>query len=95
MGLGLTHVVGDGLIDLSTLIERMSVAPADAFGLPGGTLTPGSPGDVTIIDPDVAWTVDRDEFLSKSHNTPFHGWELKGRALFTIVGGVVVWQAGA
>jgi len=95
LGLGLTHVVGEGLLDLPTLIHRMSVGPAMAFGLPGGTLAPGSPGDVTIFDPNVAWTVDRDAFLSKSHNTPFHGWELKGRALFTIVEGVVVWQADA
>jgi dihydroorotase len=58
-------------------------------------LAPGSPGDVTILDPDQAWTVDRGVFLSKSHNTPFHGRELKGRAVFTIVGGTVVWQADA
>ena len=93
LGLGLTHVVGEGLIDLPTLIQRMSVAPAEAFSLPGGTLAPGSPGDVTIIDPEDTWTVDRDLFVSKSRNTPFHGWELKGRAHYTIVGGVVVWRA--
>ena len=95
LGLALTHVVGEGLIDLSTLIHRMSVGPAKAFSLPGGTLAPGSPGDVTVLDPNEAWTVDRGVFLSKSHNTPFHGRELKGRAVFTIVGGTVVWQAGA
>ena len=95
LGLALTHVVGEGLIDLSTLIHRMTVGPADAFGLPGGTLAPGSPGDVTVLDPNEAWTVDRGVFLSKSHNTPFHGRELKGRAVFTIVGGTVVWQADA
>ena len=94
LGLALTHVVGEGLIDLPTLIHRMSVGPARAFGLPGGTLAAGSPGDVTIIDPEKAWTVDRDRFLSKSRNTPFHGWKLKGRALYTIVGGVAVWEAG-
>ena len=94
LGLALTHVVGEGLIDLPTLIHRMSVGPAQAFGLPGGTLAAGSPGDVTIIDPEKAWTVDRDRFLSKSRNTPFHGWKLKGRALYTIVGGVAVWEAG-
>lgn len=93
LGLGLTHVVGEGLIDLPTLIHRMSVGPAEAFGLPGGTLAPGSPGDVTIIDPTEAWTVDRNGFLSKSRNTPFHGWDLKGRARYTIVAGVVVWEA--
>ncbi len=95
LALGLTHVVGEGLIDLPELIHRMSAGPAYAFGLPGGTLGPGSPGDVTIIDLEETWTVDRDAFLSKSRNTPFHGWELKGRAVYTIVGGVVVWQAGA
>ena len=94
LGLALTHVVGEGLIDLPTLIHRMSVGPAQAFGLPGGTLAAGSPGDVTIFDPEKAWTVDRDRFLSKSRNTPFHGWKLKGRALYTIVGGVAVWEAG-
>ena len=92
LGLGLTYVVGEGLIDLPTLIHRMSVGPAQAFGLPGGTLAPGSPGDVTIIDPEAAWTVDRDASLSKSQNTPFHGWDLKGRALYTVVGGTPVWQ---
>jgi dihydroorotase len=93
LGLGLTHVVGEGLIDLPTLIHRMSVGPAEAFGLPGGTLAAGSPGDVTIFDPEERWTVDRDSFLSKSRNMPFHGWDLKGRACYTIVGGVVVWEA--
>ena len=95
LGLALTHVVGEGLIDLPTLVHRMSVGPAEAFGLSGGTLAPGSPGDVTIIDLEDTWTVDRDVFRSKSRNTPFHGWELKGRALYTIVGGVIVWQATA
>ena len=93
LGLGLTYLVGEGLIDLATLIQRMSVGPAEAFGLPGGTLVPGSAGDVTIINLDEAWTVDRDGFLSKSRNTPFHGWDLKGRACYTIVGGAVVWEA--
>ncbi len=95
LGLGLTHVVAEGLLDLSTLVHRMSVAPAQAFSLPGGTLAVGSPGDVTIIDLDEVWTVDRDVFLSKSQNTPFHGWALKGRARYTIVGGVIVWSVGA
>ncbi len=93
LGLGITHLVGEGVIDLATLIHRMSAGPAEAFGLPGGTLVPGSAGDVTIIDLDEAWTVDRDGFLSKSRNTPFHGWNLKGRACYTIVGGAVVWEA--
>ena len=93
LGLGLTHVVGEDVIDLPTLVDRMSCGPARAFGLPGGTLSGGSVGDVTIIDLEEAWTVDRAAFLSKSRNTPFHGWELTGRARITIVGGEVVWQS--
>ena len=73
LGLVHTHLVGKGVIDLATLVERMSVAPARAFGLPGGTLRKGVPGDVTVMDPVAAWTVDADRFLSRSHNTPFGG----------------------
>ncbi len=93
LGLALTHVVGKDVIDLPMLVDRMSCGPARAFGLPGGTLSAGSVGDVTIIDLEEAWTVDRAAFLSKSRNTPFHCWELTGRARFTIVGGEVVWQS--
>ena len=93
LGLALTQVVGEGVIDLTTLVDRMSCSPARAFSLEGGTLSNGSIGDVTIIDLDEAWTVDRAAFLSKSGNTPFHGWHLTGRARYTIVGGEVVWQA--
>jgi len=93
LGIGLTHVVGEGVIDLPTLIDRMSWGPARAFGLPGGTLAVGAPADVTVIDPEAAWTVDSGTFLSRSRNTPFHGAELKGRTRYTIVGGAIVWQS--
>ncbi len=93
LGIGLTHVVGEGVIDLPTLIDRMSWGPARAFGLPGGTLAVGAPADVTVIDLEAAWTVDSDTFLSRSRNTPFHGAELKGRTRYTIVGGAIVWQS--
>jgi len=92
VGLALTHLVGEGVIDLPTLVDRMSCSPARAFGLEGGTLSDGSLGDVTVIDLSEAWTVDRATFLSKSRNTPFHGWDLTGRARYTIVGGQVVWS---
>ena len=92
LGLVHTHLVEKGVLDLPTLIERMSVAPARAFGLPGGTLRKGAPGDVTVIDPAAAWTVAAARFLSKSRNTPFEGWELVGRAVMTVVGGGVVWE---
>ena len=57
--------------DLPTMVERMSVAPACVFGLPGGSLKPGSPADVTVMDPSATWTVEARRFLSKSRNTPF------------------------
>jgi dihydroorotase len=91
LGLILTRVVAEGLIDLPTLVERMSCRPAKAFGLPGGTLRDGSVADVTVFDPAEAWTVDVAKFRSKSRNTPFGGWKLTGRPRYTIVGGSLVY----
>lgn len=93
VGLVLTRVVGEGVIDLATFVDRMSVAPARAFNLPGGTLQPGTPADVSVLDLEKTWTVDPAAFLSKSSNTPFGGWELTGAPHVTIVGGRVVWAA--
>jgi dihydroorotase len=72
----------------------MSRAPARAFRLPGGHLREGAPADVTVLDPEVEWTVEPDRFLSRSRNTPFAGWKLRGRAARTIVGGRTVWARG-
>ena len=94
LGLVHTHLVEKGLMDLPTLVERMSVAPARAFGLAGGTLREGAPADVTLIDPGSRWTVASNRFVSKSRNTPFEGWELVGRAVMTVVGGRAVWELG-
>ncbi len=92
VGLMLTHIVGKGVLDLAGLVDRMSCAPARAFHLPGGTLAEGSIADVTVLDLDAAWTVDATSFRSRSRNTPFGGWSLKGRARYTVVGGAVVWE---
>jgi len=92
--LGLIHgrLVEEGLLDLPTMVDRMSVAPAKVFNLPGGTLAVGSPADVTIFDPKAEWTVDPSTFVSKSQNTPFSGWKLKGKPRYTIVGGGLVFE---
>ncbi len=95
LGLVHTHLVREGLIDLPTMVERMSVAPARAFGLPGGTLRAGSVSDVTVMNPETRWTVEAERFRSKGRNTPFEGWDLVGRAVLTVVGGRIVWEAGA
>jgi dihydroorotase len=91
LGLSL-KLVHDGTLTLSQLIAKMSANPARILGLPGGSLTPGSPADVTLIDLHREWTVDANAFASKSRNCPFQGWNLKGQAVATIVGGKVVWE---
>lgn len=92
LGVILTHVVGEGVIDLSTMVERMSCQPARVFKLHGGTLAVGGVADVTVFDPEAVWTVDAKSFESKSRNTPFDGWELKGRPRYTVVDGRIVWE---
>lgn len=94
LGLALTELVETTLIDLPTLIDRMSCAPARALSLPGGTLRSGSPADITLFDPGMEWTVDPTRFLSLSRNTPFSGRRLRGRAVRTVVGGATIWRHG-
>jgi dihydroorotase len=92
LGLAITELVGTGLIDLPTLIRRMSTAPAHIFNLPGGSLARGATADVVVLDPVAAWEVEPGAFYSKSRNTPFAGRQLRGRADVTIVRGQVVYQ---
>ena len=79
-------------IPLSRLIEMYTVEPARLLKLEAGTLSIGAKADVTLIDPDLEWTVNIDDFQSLPRNSPFHGWTLKGRAVRTIVGGKTVWK---
>ncbi len=92
LGLVVTELVGRKVLTLGQMVERMSCAPAQAFALPGGTLRPGAVADVTVFDPEREWTVDRNAFLSKSRNTPFHGRALRGSPELTIVDGTVRWR---
>jgi len=89
----LDRLVRPGLIDLPTLIARMSSAPARLLNLPGGTLTAGAPADITIVDPDRELTIDPSAFRSRSRNTPFGGFEAVGAPVATIVGGRIMWRA--
>jgi dihydroorotase len=95
LGVTIHTLVVPGVIDLATMIERMSCAPARIWGLPGGTLAPGHPGDVTVFDPTATWTVDPARFRSKGRNTPWAGATLTGAPRLTIVGGHVVFDAAA
>ncbi|MGE0130145.1 MAG: dihydroorotase [Blastocatellales bacterium] len=87
VSLTLDRLVHRGVISLSRMVELLSTNPARIFKLDRGTLKVGAVGDVTIFDPNRQVKVDASKFQSKSRNTPFGGWELKGAPVATIVGG--------
>ncbi|MFM7522220.1 MAG: dihydroorotase, partial [Planctomycetota bacterium] len=89
VGLAVTRLVATGRLDWPRLVDALSTAPARILGVQRGTLRPGAVADITVIDPDVTWQVDVGSFRSKSVNSPFHGWTLRGRAAATIVAGRV------
>ncbi len=93
LGVLLTHLVHTGKITLKELIAPMTCNPSDVLRLNRGRLEKGLQGDVTLINPELEWTVDPAKFRSKSRNCPFNGKTLKGRAVATIVGGKVVYRA--
>jgi len=86
------RLVARGRLSLERFAALFSAGPARVFGLPGGTLTTGSPADVTIFDPQARWKVEPHRFVSKGRSTPFAGWELSGAPVATIVSGEIVWQ---
>jgi dihydroorotase len=89
------RLVVPGILSVERFVWLFSPGPARVLGLPGGTLTPGSPADVTVFAPETRWTVDPARFVSKGRSTPFAGWELTGAPAATIVAGEIVWRAGA
>jgi dihydroorotase len=86
------RLVARGRLTLDRFVSLFTAGPARVFGLPGGTLAPGAPADVTVFDPEARWKVDPHKFVSKGRSTPFAGWELVGVPVATIVGGELVWQ---
>ncbi len=88
LGLGL-KLVGEGVLNMYALAEKMAFNPARIIGIDKGTLRPGSAGDVTIIDTKREVTIDAHAFASMGKNTPFDSWQVKGMPVFTIVGGIV------
>jgi dihydroorotase len=82
----------DGVLPLSHLIATYTIQPARLLGLPHGTLRPGGVADITIIDPEREWEVETAAFHSRSANSPFLGWRLRGVAITTIVEGNVVFE---
>jgi dihydroorotase len=93
VGLAFQRLVHPGVINLARLVEMFSTNPARIFRIAErGTLRPGSLADVTIIDPQLKWTYRNADSRSKSRNSPFDGWEFKGAAVATIVGGKIVYR---
>jgi len=86
LGLSL-NLVHDGILPLPVLITAMSCNPARILNLNKGTLATGADADITVINPELDWTVDVKSFQSRGKNSPFHGRKMKGRAVLTIVGG--------
>lgn len=87
-------LVEEGVLSLEQAVQKLTSAPAVAFGLDKGTLAVGADADVIIVDQQEQWEVDPTKFRSKSRNTPFAGWKVKGRVNVTIVDGRVVFETG-
>jgi dihydroorotase len=87
-------LVEEGVLTLESAVAKLTVQPAKAFGLAKGTLAAGADADLVLVDPQAQWEVDPTRFRSKSRNTPFTGWKVKGLVMLTMVEGREVFQAG-
>ena len=92
LGLALDRLVHGGYVGLTRLVEMLAVNPARIVGLDRGTLKAGAVADITIFDPERRWIYDVNQSHSRSRNTPFDGYALRGGPVATIVGGEIVWQ---
>ena len=95
LGLVVTKLIEPGVLDWPSALEKLTMNPARILGIKKGTLAIGADADVTIIDPVYEWTVDPSRFRSRSKNTPFAGWRLRGRTETVIVGGEIRYRADA
>lgn len=90
--LAVTYLVKNGYLTPMQLVERMSTNPCRILGVQGGSLGVGMPADITIADMTTEYIIDKNTFVSKGKNTPFHGTKVQGRVFYTIVGGEIVYQ---
>lgn len=91
-GLSFTYLVKEEIIGMEQLIRLLSVNPSNFLKLGRGNLGIGSPADISIVDVDHEYVYDRSKVLSKSKNTPYDGWKLFGKAVYTIVGGKISYE---
>ena len=87
-----TELVEKDVITLKQMVEKMCLNPAKILGLDRGTLQKGHPADVIIVDTEQEYAIDKNKFVSKGHNTPFDGWKVKGKVLYTICDGKIVFK---
>lgn len=92
VGVLFTKLVHSNTLSLTDTIAKLTIEPARILGIEAGTLSVGKPADITVIDANQEWFVDANQFKSKSRNTPFHGWTLKGRAVLTMLDGRITHQ---
>jgi dihydroorotase len=85
-------LVREGVIDAGRLVELLSVNPARILGVAGGSLAPGEPADVTVINPELEFDYREESVVSKSKNSPFFGWPMRGRAVLSMVGGRITFD---
>ncbi len=89
------RMVEEGVMPLREVIARLSQQPARLLGLKAGTLGAGAAADVCVFDPEAYWELDKRTLISRGHNTPFMGWQLKGRVNWTLFKGKIVFERGA
>jgi len=94
LALGVTTLVEGGYLTPMELIEKMTINPANVLGIEKGDISVGKVADIAIVDADTVYNIDVKSFKSKGKNTPFDGYEVKGKVLYTIVGGKVVVEEG-
>jgi dihydroorotase len=88
----LLNLVEDGLLSLSQLVNRLAYEPAQVLGLGTGCLSQQLPADICIVDPEETWTVNKDSWHSRGHNTPYWGHQMKGKVTHTLVNGRLVFE---
>ncbi len=94
LALALTGLYHSGLLPLGRVISLMSASPAALLRLDKGTLGTGRDADIVLFDPDAEWVVDKNQFVSKGRNTPFHGRTVRGKVKYTISQGNIIYQEG-
>lgn len=92
LAVSLTALYHSGLMSLDAVLSKLTVEPAAILGLQRGCLAVGEAADLILFDPNEAWIVEPDEFLSLGHNTPFADHTLKGRVKLTVMGGNITWK---